>query len=137
MATNPHQGTIRIVAYDFKPYDPSGNYGMSLPTHSGALLDLNMAGMPNGFYPKVALSTATGGPVLLGMTAAGNHSPASIKLLLPDDGVAMLTVTKGRAPSSFDTLLLVIAVAIVAIILLIVVVIFTLSARRRPHVEKK
>ncbi len=135
IATVPRSGMIRIAAYDFKPYDPSGNYGMSLPTHSGVLLDIKLAGLPNGFYPQVAFSTAARGPVLLGESAAGDHHPASIRLLLPDDGVAMLAVSKGKAPSSFDTLSVVIISIIIALILLVAVAIFILIVRRRLHVR--
>ncbi len=135
IATRPRKGVIRIAAYDFMPYDPSGNYGMSLPTRHGVLLDLKLAGMPRGFYPKVALSTAAGGPVLMGENAAGTGSPASIKLLLPDDGVAMLTVSRGNAPSSLEALLVMVVSIIVAIALLIAVVIFISIVRRRLHVR--
>ncbi len=93
-------GTYHIALYDFTPYDPTGNYGTTLPTPTGTVVNVELTGLPSGYLPNVAIQSASSGPAILGTTTSINS--ADIKVILPEEGAAMLTITR-KAPGTITS----------------------------------
>ncbi len=101
-------GTYHVVLYDYTPYDPTGNYGGTLPTPTGAVVNVELAGLPTGYIPNINIESAASGPAILGTSAL--LPPGSgmttytedIKVILPEEGAAMLTITR-KAPGTITS----------------------------------
>ena len=93
-------GTYHIALYDFTPYDPTGNYGTTLPTPTGTVVNVQLTGLPSGYLPNVAIQSASSGPAILGTTTSVNS--ADIKVILPEEGAAILTITR-KAPGTITS----------------------------------
>ena len=86
-------GSVRVMVYDFAPYDPSGVYGTTDPTPFDHQVTVDLSGLSGGPY-SVSRSlvdgqnedTMTSGPVMAGPTA-------SVTFNLSGEGVTLITLT--------------------------------------------
>jgi hypothetical protein len=93
MASVDPSGTVRVLVYNFDPYDPTGAYGATDPTVFDDQVTVDLSGLP---VPSYAVArTLVDGSHAGGLVDTGSvaGATASIRVNLAGEAVSLLTLT--------------------------------------------
>ncbi len=86
-------GTVRVMVYDFAPYDPSGVYGTTDPTSFDHQVTVDVSGLASGAYSVTRSLTDGQHQGVTVDTTSVTGGAASLTFTLAGEGVTLLTLT--------------------------------------------
>lgn len=98
VAARSRDGRATVLLYDFKPYDPSGDYGTTDPTPYDRTVRLVLRGLSGSYrYTRDATDGRhpSGAVLARGIIIPAGGS-ASLTFTLPGEGVELVTLVRGR-----------------------------------------
>ncbi len=88
-------GTVKVLVYDFAPYDPTGAYGTTDPTPYDHQVTVDLAGLATGTYATSRALIDAGDLDTSVATTPISGPSGSITFTLAGEGVTLLTLTPG------------------------------------------